>query len=137
VLRVVVMLTGVAIACATVAGSARADGDPAGDALVETNAFVPCERPAPAASAILARQVAAVHASGNRIKVAVIAAKNDLGAIRSLFGIEVPSPRSTYSGVQMRAFPVRYGLNLAGTRSCLNAVDAAGNCAITSRRVRS
>jgi hypothetical protein len=85
VLRAAVMLAGVVVACA-LAGAARADGDPASDILVEENVFLPYQRPAPAVSTSLARQIAAVYASGNRIKVAVIAAKSDLGAIPSLFG---------------------------------------------------
>jgi hypothetical protein len=253
VLRAAVMLAGVVVACAAVAGAARADGDPASDILVAENVFLPYQRPAPAASASLVRQITAVYASGNRIKVAVIAAKSDLGAIPSLFGKasdyaaflgqeldgiyvgpllvvmpsgygiydggrsvsaeqsvldqlaapassrpddlvaaataavakmldagalksadilppyvqvlggtfargrltvrfyadddsghatvsatvtrgsrvllqrEIPSPRSTFSSVQVRAFTVRKGSNVVGARLCLKAVDAAGN----------
>jgi len=264
VLRAAVMLAGVVVLCAAVAGAARADGDPASDILVEENVFVSYERPAPAASALLARQIAAVYASGNRIKVAVVAAKSDLGAVPSLFGKasdyatflgqeldgiyvgpllvvmpsgygiydggrsvsaeqsvldqlgqpssarpddlvaaattavakmlgagalksadivapyvdtvggtfarsrltirfyadddsghvtvgatvtrggrillqrEIPSPRSTYSNVQLRVFTIPPGSNLVGARVCLTAVDAAGNRSAPScHRVRS
>ena len=77
------MLLVCTIAYASLAGVAGADGDPASDILVEENVYLPYQTPSAAASAGLGRQVADVYASGRRIKVAVIAAKSDLGAIPS------------------------------------------------------
>jgi hypothetical protein len=68
------------------AGSARADGDPASDTLLYANAYLPYAAPSKAASADLAKQIDAVYRAGNRVKVAVIQARTDLGAIPSLFG---------------------------------------------------
>ena len=68
------------------AGSARADGDPASDTLLYANAYLPYAPPSKAASADLAKQIDAVYGAGNRVKVAVIQARTDLGAIPSLFG---------------------------------------------------
>ena len=65
--------------------SARADGDPASDTLVFTNAFLPSQAPSKGASDALLAQIAAVYAAGYRVKVAVVAARYDLGAIPSLF----------------------------------------------------
>jgi hypothetical protein len=82
----VVALVCVVVACLAVAGWARADGDPASDFLVYENVYLPYQRPSAGASASLARQVASAYGSGFRVKVAVIAARSDLGAIPSLFG---------------------------------------------------
>jgi hypothetical protein len=65
-----------------VTATARADGDPASDELVYENAYLPPST----SSAALARRIAAVYAAGERVKVAVIATKADLGAIPSLYG---------------------------------------------------
>jgi hypothetical protein len=68
------------------AGSARADGDPASDTLLYANAYLPYKAPSKAGSVDLAKQIDAVYAAGNRVKVAVLQARTDLGAIPSLFG---------------------------------------------------
>jgi hypothetical protein len=82
-LRVVAL---VAFALLAFAGVARADGDPASDTLLYTNAFLPYAAPSKAAASDLAKQIAAVYTAGNRVKVAVIQSRTDLGAIPSLFG---------------------------------------------------
>lgn len=75
-------------ACALLvsAGVAHADGDPASDTLLYTNAYLPYAAPSKSAAADLTKQIAGVYAGGNRVKVAVIQARDDLGAIPSLFG---------------------------------------------------
>jgi hypothetical protein len=71
---------------AGVAGSARADGDPASDVLYVQDVFVPYPPPSKPAVAALKRSVAAAFAKRYRIKVAVIATSNDLGSVPELFG---------------------------------------------------
>ena len=73
------------VAGVTAAGS-RADGDPASDSLLVQNVFVPYEAPSPAATAALDRVVDGVYAHGDRVKVALVYAPDDLGAISSLYG---------------------------------------------------
>jgi hypothetical protein len=67
------------------AGSARADGDPASDVLYVADVFVPYPPPSKANVAALKRNVAAAFAKHYRVKVAVIANASDLGAIPELF----------------------------------------------------
>jgi hypothetical protein len=78
-------LTLVAIAAAP--GIASADGDPASDVLLGQNVFYPYS---PAVSAGLQKQLNTETAAASRahfpIKVALIAAPTDLGAIPTLFG---------------------------------------------------
>jgi len=68
------------------AGEARADGDPASDYLLLQNVFLPYQAPSQAAGVALQQSVAQVYAHGNRLKVALIDAVADMGAIPSLFG---------------------------------------------------
>ncbi|HEX3831682.1 MAG TPA: hypothetical protein VHW04_06905 [Solirubrobacteraceae bacterium] len=66
---------------------AAADGDPASDTLLGLNVFYPYSPPvAPSVKLKLNRQTAAAKRAGFPIKVALIAAPTDLGAIPSLFG---------------------------------------------------
>ena len=75
------------LATAAAPGIAFADGDPASDVLLGENVFYPYS---PAVSAGLQRQLNAETAAAGRahfpIKVALIAAPTDLGAIPTLFG---------------------------------------------------
>ena len=75
-------------ACALIAFAsvARADGDPASDTLIYTNVYLPYAAPSKDAASALAKQIVSVYTGGNRVKVAVIQARDDLGAIPSLFG---------------------------------------------------
>ncbi len=82
--------TMLALAVLTIAvapGIALADGDPASDVLLGQNVFYPYS---PAVSAGLQKQLNAETAAASRahfpIKVALIAAPTDLGAIPTLFG---------------------------------------------------
>jgi hypothetical protein len=84
--RLVVTLSLVVAGFAFCAAGARADGDPASDFLVVSNVFLPTSAAPPASAAALIAQVKSVYEAGNRIKVAVIATRSDLGSIPSLFG---------------------------------------------------
>jgi hypothetical protein len=67
------------------AGTAGADGDPASDVLIAQDVFLPFPAPSNRTATALKKSVAAVYAHRNRLKVAVIAAKTDLGSVPSLF----------------------------------------------------
>jgi len=93
-----------ALVTAAAAGGARADGDPASDMLVVQNVFEPYEAPSHAAVAGLAKEVASVYAAGDRVKVALVATRVDLGAIPSLFG--KPAQYATFLGRELAGFYV-------------------------------
>lgn len=97
--RAIAAVLAAAIACAVTATTVRADGDPASDTLLVQNVFVPYETPSAAAVAGLERAVAAVYQHGERVKVAVIDAPDDLGAIPSLFGR--PSDYARFLGLEL------------------------------------
>src|SRR5205085_3146388 len=65
--------------------SSLADGDPASDVLASDDVFLPYPAPAKTPSDSLRRAVASAYRHGYRLKVAVVATPNDLGAIPSLF----------------------------------------------------
>jgi hypothetical protein len=78
------LLTAAALMLPSLAG---ADGDPASDTLLGENVFYPYSPPvARAVELKLNAQTAAARRAGVPIKVALIAAPTDLGAIPSLFG---------------------------------------------------
>jgi hypothetical protein len=93
----------VLVAAAT-AADARADGDPASDMLVVQNVFLPYEATSRTAAAGLAKEVASAYAAGDRVKVALVATRVDLGAIPSLFG--KPSQYATFLGRELAGFYV-------------------------------
>lgn len=88
-----------AIVAAVAATAVWADGDPASDYLVAQNVFVPYEAPSPAVTADLEHAVDAVYLHGDRVKVAAIYAKEDLGAVPSLFG--QPAGYARYLGIEL------------------------------------
>jgi hypothetical protein len=100
---------------------ARADGDPASDTLIFANAFVPYSAQSSAAADSLRKEIARVSTNGRRVKVAVIASKDDLGAVPSLFdkpaeyakflGTELTS---YYSGVLLIVMPSGFGVYHGG-----------------------
>jgi hypothetical protein len=117
------------VACAVLAGSARADGDPASDLLITQNVFVPFQAPDKSETDGLAKQVSAVYVGGDRIKVAVIGSKVDLGAIPSLF--DKPTDYAKFLGQELSGFyigpllvvmPTGYGIYDGGRAT--NAEDA-------------
>ncbi len=70
-----------------VASGARADADPASDYLLQSDVFYPFEtRVSGSEKAQLDAAVASARKAGLRTKVAIIAQKNDLGAVSVLFG---------------------------------------------------
>lgn len=87
---------------ALLAGTARADGDPASDLLITQNTFVPFKTPPKSATDALTKQVEAVYAGGDRVKVAVIGSKFDLGAIPSLF--DKPTEYAKFLGQELSGF---------------------------------
>jgi hypothetical protein len=91
--------------------AARADGDPASDVLPAADVFSYAPKQA------LVNLVASVNAGGNRVKVALIASRYDLGSVPSLFGkpalyakflgLEL---RTVYSGVLVVVMPAGVGV---------------------------
>jgi hypothetical protein len=110
-------LLAVAAAAALCVGLARADGDPASDTLVFTNAFLPARASSKANADALRAQIAAAYSAGYRVKVAVVAARYDLGAIPSLFGKPTTYARflgeelaGIYVGPLLIVMPNGYGI---------------------------
>ena len=80
------LLTVVGVAAAALVPVALADGDPASDYLITQPAFLPFNAPvAKATSSEFLALLAASKKAGFEIRVAVIAAPSDLGAIPILF----------------------------------------------------
>jgi hypothetical protein len=111
----------VAGACALAVPAARADGDPASDTLLSSNVFLPYRAPSAGAVGALNQQIASVYAAGNRIKVAVAADKEDLGAIPSLFDKPADYVRflgeelsTLYRGPLLVVMPAGFGIYDAG-----------------------
>jgi len=75
------------LAAAALAGTARADGDPASDYLLSQKAFFPFSVKYPQnRQDQLSALLADANAKGYPIRVALIANKSDLGAVTSLWG---------------------------------------------------
>jgi hypothetical protein len=73
---------------------ARADGDPASDALITSQVFYPYYSNAPKASLVeLTGTVAAANKRGYPIRVAVITSPYDLGSVSALWGKPQPYAR--------------------------------------------
>ena len=84
--QVAVALTAASVLGGVTASVARADGDPASDALISSNVFYPYSSPvAQSAQNVLNRAVAAAHRDGVPLKVAIIARASDLGSVNALF----------------------------------------------------
>jgi hypothetical protein len=88
------------VVAAALAGTAAADGDPASDVLYFKNVFVPYPPPAADAVSALNRTVSSVFAHGDRVKVAVIATRADLGSVPELFG--QPEEYARFLGTELR-----------------------------------
>jgi hypothetical protein len=111
----------VVIACALAVPAARADGDPASDTLLVSNVFLPYRAASAGPTAALKQQIASVYAAGNRVKVAVVADKEDLGAIPSLFDKPADYVRflgqelsTLYAGPLLVVMPAGFGIYDAG-----------------------
>jgi hypothetical protein len=109
---------------------AGADGDPASDYLYQSNVFLPQPPPQAAVAARLAHAVAAAYARGFRVKVAVIASPNDLGAASSLYG--QPGRYAHFLGTELDLFYA--GPLLVVMRSGYGIYDA-GRSTAAERRV--
>jgi hypothetical protein len=80
------VLTAATVLGGVTASTARADGDPASDALIASNVFYPYSSPvAQSAQDALNRAVAVAHRDGVPLKVAIIARASDLGSVTALF----------------------------------------------------
>jgi hypothetical protein len=99
IMRVAVMA---GLAALAFASSARADGDPASDVLVgqTIRVFMTFSAPDKTLEQRLALTTQEATAAGLPIKVAVIANKNDLGAVPQLFG--QPQIYAYYLGSELR-----------------------------------
>ncbi len=121
--------------------SAVADGDPASDVLLVKNVFLPFPEPSASTSDALAREVRASYARGFRVKVAVIATKNDLGSVPSLF--DRPDDYAKFLGMELRLYyigpllivmPAGYGIydggrSTAAERKVLAGAQPSGSTA--------
>ncbi len=79
--------------------TARGDGDPASDTLLEQSVYFSYSSPSQGAEAALQQTVDGVYAQGSRIKVALIYSQTDLGAIPSLFG--KPTDYAHFLGIEL------------------------------------
>src|SRR5207253_9142514 len=93
-----------AVLAALSTGDARADGDPASDVLPTDSIYFPLSAPSADAQSSLTSAVSAVYANGDRVKVAVIATADDLGAIPSL--MNKPDDYARFLGQELMGFYV-------------------------------
>jgi len=116
-------LLGVALAVGILvsAGSALADGDPASDFLSERDYYTPFPPPSPQSTSSLLSAIDAVKARGDRVKVAVIATKTDLGSVPSLYGQPAAYAKflatelsALYRGPLLVVMPAGFGFSEAG-----------------------
>ena len=110
-----------AVGALAVQQPARADGDPASDTLLVADVFLPYSGQSSAAAGALRQEVAKVTTASRRAKVAVIASKDDLGAVPSLFNKPADYARflgteigGYYSGVLLIVMPAGFGLYHGG-----------------------
>jgi hypothetical protein len=90
-----------AIALCMLAGTARADGDPASDYLLGTQVFLPFDVKLPKAKQQeLVAVVRDANKSGYAIRVALIGSAYDLGAVTSLW--RKPRPYANFLGAELQ-----------------------------------
>jgi hypothetical protein len=92
----------VAIVCGlTFPAIAPADGDPASDTLYKQNVFLPSStKVTPRLARELHQATAAAQGSGKPVRVALIAAPSDLGAVPSLYGR--PAAYARFLGMELQ-----------------------------------
>jgi hypothetical protein len=91
----------VVLAACALAGTARADGDPASDYLLGTQVFLPFDVKLPAAKQQeLVSIVRNANKAGYAIRVALIGSSYDLGAIASLW--RKPRPYAEFLGAELQ-----------------------------------
>jgi hypothetical protein len=89
-----------ALAACALAGTARADGDPASDYLLVQKVFLPFDAKFPQKrQAEFVALVNAANASGFKIRVALISSAYDLGAITALW--RKPRPYARFLGAEL------------------------------------
>jgi hypothetical protein len=133
-------LTILASASGVLAGSARADGDPASDVLVSQTLFLPQDAGVPAnEQAQLGTLLRAAQRAGVQIRVALIASRTDLGSVTELWRQPQNYARFLgqelsllYRGPLLVVMPNGYGLYrlagpLATEQSALAGVRAPGS----------
>jgi hypothetical protein len=98
-LRVVVALAALSLVAVP---AAQADGDPASDVLPTADVYFPIQAPSGATQSALSNAVAQVYANGDRVKVAVIATIDDMGAVPSLFN--KPPQYAQFLGQELAGF---------------------------------
>jgi hypothetical protein len=85
--RLLTTILAFALAALLPAAAARADGDPASDVLLGDDAFLPYQPKVPSnVDSALRATLKKMRAAGYPLKVAVIASKDDLGAVPNYFG---------------------------------------------------
>jgi len=89
----------VALLAASGVQTARADGDPASDYLLQQNVYFTVVPASTGAKASLESDVDAVYSRGDRVKVAVIGTVEDLGAIPELWN--KPSQYAQFLGIEL------------------------------------
>jgi hypothetical protein len=99
--RAVLAVSLAAVAYATAAAPALADGDPASDVLLFQRAFFPYAAPSKDAKAQLLGVVAAAKRAGYTIRVAVIQSRRDLGANPELYA--KPQVYATFLDAELRS----------------------------------
>jgi hypothetical protein len=123
-------------ALAAVQQPARADGDPASDTLLFADVFVPYGGQSSTAANALRKEVAKVSTPGQRVKVAVISSKEDLGAVPSLFNKPTDYAKFLgteigpyYSGLLLVVMPAGFGVYRGGqsTAKAAAALRGAGD----------
>jgi hypothetical protein len=100
--RLALALAVLAIGAGTLVPVALADGDPASDVLYFQDVFLPAPEPSTETSAPLKSTVGAAKKAGFKIKVAIIASRQDLGAVPSLFGR--PQLYAQFLGLELQSF---------------------------------
>jgi hypothetical protein len=124
---------------------ARADGDPASDVLAEQTAFIPAGRGIPAADqGRLEAVIRSAARDGVAVRVALIAAPSDLGAVTALWRRPAQYARflgteltDVFSGTLIVVMPNGYGVWIVGRHASSAALQRAGSSLIGAPLPRS
>lgn len=123
----------VALAALLAVPAAWADGDPASDVLPSEAVFLPYPAPSAAVSRPLRTLVTSANTGGNRVKVAVIASRRDLGSVPVLFGMPTAYARflgielgKLYAGVLVVVMPAGVGVYDGGRSTAAQKHALAG-----------
>ncbi len=140
------MVTAVLALCTVLlAPVARADGDPASDVLAEQSAFIPAGRGIPASDqARLETVIRSASRRGLQVRVALIAARSDLGAVTELWRQPAQYARflgteltDVFSGTLIVVMPNGYGVWIVGRHASNAALRRAGSSLIGAPLPRS